>query len=271
MAAETPERLRTTDLVQICHLTKSYRGRRSIFRDSICIQALDDVDLEIRAGSTLALIGESGSGKSTLARCLARLDRPDAGEIWFDGRRISDLQGEPLFHLRREIQMIFQDPVSALNPRFTCGEIIEEPMAIQHTGTRTDRRRRALELMEQVGLAPSLSQRSPMNLSGGQRQRLAIARALALEPKFLILDEAFAGLDLSIKAQMVNLLLDLQAAASLTYLYISHDLELVAHFADEIAVMHHGKIVERSAARQLFLNARHPYTQALVESVPCVM
>jgi peptide/nickel transport system ATP-binding protein/oligopeptide transport system ATP-binding protein len=271
MATETPCHTTATTLVHACQLTKSYRGRRSIFRDGAPIHALDNVELEIRAGSTLALVGESGSGKSTLARCLARLERPDSGEIWFDGRRISDLQGEPLFCLRREIQMIFQDPASALNPGFSCREIIEEPMAIQRIGTRSDRRQRALELMEQVGLPPSLSHKSPMDLSGGQRQRLAIARALALKPRFLILDEAFAGLDLSIKAQLANLLLDQQAAASLTYLYISHDLDLVAHFADEVAVMHQGKIIEKGPAAQMFRNPRHQITRTLVESIPCVM
>ena len=270
MATETRDQRSATILMHACRLKKCYRGRRSIFTDSTPVTALDNVDLDIRAGSTLALIGESGSGKSTLARCLARLERPDSGEIRFAGKRITDLEGRPLFQLRRQIQVIFQDSASALSPRFTAGEIIEEPMAIQRIGAGSERRRRVLELLEQVGLPSSTLHKSPIDLSGGQRKRLAIARALALEPMFLILDEAFAGLDLSIKAQLVNLLLDLQAAASMTYLYISHDLDLVAHFADEVAVMHQGKIVERGAAGQVFRNARHPYTRSLVESVPCV-
>ncbi len=257
-------------LVRVSGLRKCYRGRRPIFSERSHVQALDSVDLEIRPGSTLALVGESGAGKSTLARCLAQLEKPDGGEIWFDGRNISNAHGKRQLQLRREIQMIFQDPSSALNPRFSSLEIIEEPMVIQRIGTGTDRRRRSLTLMEQVGLPSSLCDQSPANLSGGQRQRLAIARALVLEPRFLILDEAFAGLDLSIKAQLVNLLLDLQAAASLTYLYISHDLELAAQFADDVAVMHQGKIVERAAARELHRHAVHPCTRALLESAPCI-
>jgi ABC-type glutathione transport system ATPase component len=257
-------------LVHVRGLAKFYPGRRTIFHTGSPVRALEGIDMEIKAGSTLALVGASGSGKSTLARCLACLEKPDSGEIWFDGRRISNLRAEPLFRLRREIQMVFQDPASALNPRFTSREIIEEPMVVQAIGTGTDRRRRALELMEKVGLPLSLGDKSPMDLSGGQRQRLAIARALALAPRFLILDEAFAGLDLSIRAHLVNLLLDLQAAASLTYLYISHDIDMVAHIADEVAVMHQGKIVEAAPAGQLFRNPRHPYTRTLLESVPCV-
>jgi len=270
MATETPVNPGSLALVHVRGLAKSYGGRRSFFRNSAPVRALEEIDLEIKAGSTLALVGASGSGKSTLARCLACLERPDSGEIWFDGRRLSHLGAESLFRLRREIQMVFQDPASAFNPRFTSREIIEEPMVVQGIGTPSDRRRRVLELMEKVGLPRSLGDKSPMDLSGGQRQRLAIARALALEPRFLILDEAFAGLDLSIKAQLVNLLLDLQTAASLTYLYISHDIDVVAYIADDVAVMHQGKIVEAAPAGQLFRNPRHPYTRTLLESVPCV-
>lgn len=271
MATESPDNLKSTALVRACGLTKCYQGRRSSFRGRVPIRALDGIDLEISAGSTLALIGESGSGKSTLARCLARLETPDSGEIWFDGRRISDLKSRSLFRLRRDVQMVFQDPASALNPRFSSREIVEEPMVIQGMGTRNEHHRRARDLMEQVGLPFSLSQKTPMDLSGGQRQRLAIARALALAPRFLILDEAFAGLDLSIKAQLVNLLLDLQASASMTYLYISHDLDMVAHFADAVAVMHQGRIVEAAPTGELFRNARHPRTRTLMESIPCIM
>jgi len=271
MATETPDSSKKAPLVHVHGLTKFYRSRRSIFSRSISTKALDTVDLDIQAGSTLALIGESGSGKSTLARCLARLEKPDSGGIQFDGREISALQGAALFRFRREVQIVFQDPASALNPRFSCQEIIEEPMAIQHIGGRGERRGRSLELMKQVGLPASSCGKLPMDLSAGQRQRLAIARALALGPRLLILDEAFSGLDLSLKAQLVNLLIDLQKAAFITYLYISHDLDLVAHFADEVAVMHRGAIVEKAAAAHLFQNARHPYTCALLESIPCVM
>ncbi len=268
---ERPDSLNSENLVRIHGLKKCYWMRRSIFGKGVPIQALDDIELEIRAGSTLALVGESGSGKSTLARCLARLEKPDSGEIWFDGSETSAFRGESLFRFRRDVQVIFQDPSSALNPRFSSRQIIEEPMTIQRICPRNERRWRSIDLMRQVGLPPSVYDRSPMDLSAGQRQRLAIARALALTPRLLILDEAFSGLDLSIKAQLVNLLLDLQKAASLTYLYIAHDLDLVAHFADEIAIMHRGRIIESGATPHLFREAGHPYTRALLESFSCAM
>ncbi len=248
-------------------LKKSY-ARRSIARRNTPVHALLGVDLDVRVGSTLALVGESGSGKSTLARCLALLERPDSGEVWFDGRNVTALKGRPLFRLRREIQLILQDPVHALNPRFSVEEIVEEPLIIQRVAGRKERRERVGHLLEQAGLPASLRARFPGELSGGQRQRLAIARALALEPRLLILDEALAGLDLSVQAQIVNLLLDLQADHSLTYVYISHDLSLVAHLADEVAVMNNGEIVERAATSDLFGNARHANTRALLEAIP---
>lgn len=216
----------------------------------------------------LALVGESGSGKSTLARCLARLERPDSGEIWFEEGRITNLSGKALTDLRRKIQLVFQDPASALNPRFSSAEIVAEPLAVQGIGGRKERFRRSGELMEQVGLPASQQGKWPLELSGGQRQRLAIARALALEPKFLILDEAFSGLDLSVQAQLINLLLDLQAARALTILFITHDLGLAAYVADEIAVMHQARIIETAPAADFFSSARHPQSRRLLESVP---
>ena len=258
------------NLVRARGLRKSYLRRCGFLRRRTPVQALDGVDLDIRLNTTLALVGESGSGKSTLARCLARLERLDAGTIWFAGREITALEGEPLSRLRRDIQLVFQDPASALNPRFSALEIVEEPLVVQGIGNGIGRRRIARELMKSVGLTQSLFSRFPLELSGGQRQRLAIARALALEPKLLILDEAFSALDLSIQAQLVNLLLDLKSSRVLTYLFISHDLGFAAQIADEVAVMHQGRIVDKAAAGDLLRTARHPHTLALLEAVPAM-
>jgi ABC-type oligopeptide transport system ATPase subunit len=229
------------------------------------VRALNHVGLAIPAGSTLALVGQSGSGKSTLARCVARLEDPTSGEIWFEGHDIARSNPRAL---RGRIQLIFQDPATSLNPRFSATNIVAEPLVIQGWGTRRERRERALDLMRQVGLAPEWGRRLPLEFSGGQRQRLAIARALALEPKLLILDEALSGLDLSTQAQIVNLLLDLQRGNGLAYLYISHDLVMAAHLADEIAVIYQGAIVERASPAELFDNPRHAHTRALLASIP---
>ena len=253
-----------TPLLRVRGLRKSYDQRNG------GVQALDGVGFDICAGTTLGLVGQSGCGKSTLARCLVRLERIDSGEIWFDGQEIANLRGKPLRSLRRQIQMVFQDPVSALNQRFSVAEIVEEPLAVQGIGTGVERRARVRALIEQMGLPRSCLGKRPLELSGGQRQRLAIARALALEPRFLVLDEALASLDLSVQAQLVNLLLDLQASRSLTYLFISHDLGLVAKLADEIAVMERGRIVEHATAADLFRAPRQAGTRALVGSVPII-
>lgn len=208
------------------------------------VDALRGVDLNIKAGSTVALIGASGSGKSTLARCLACLEEPDSGEIWFAGKNLARLTQRELVPFRRQIQLIFQEPDASLNPRFPSVEIVSEPLLISRLGTNRERYEQALELMELVGLGAHLGSRLPFELSGGQRRRLAIARALALQPKILILDEALTGLDLSTRAQISNLLLELQEVCSLTYLCISHDFGLVSHFADEVVLMDKGRIVE---------------------------
>ncbi len=255
--------------IMVAHdLKKSYVRHRRLGGAPVRINALDGVSLEIRRGSTLALVGESGAGKSTLARILARLEDPDSGRILFEGKEISRLKGKRLNPFRRRIQMVFQDPAAALNPRFSAGEIVEEPLEVQGIGSRKDRRLRALALMEQVELPAVWASRHPDEMSAGQKQRLAIARGLALEPVFLILDEALRNLDLSIQAQLANLLLDLQASRSLTYLYISHDLGLVSRFADDVAVMYQGKIVEKAPSSDLFVHPRHPYTQALLRAMP---
>ncbi len=269
MAAEKPtQTAKAAALVHIHGLSKHYVQRRWFSRDKFLVQAIDNVELTIPSGSTLALVGESGSGKSTLARCLARLEEPSSGEIWFDGRNLLALSAGELLPVRQQIQLIFQDPTAALNPRLSAAEVIAEPLVILGRGTKKERRQGALELMEQVGLAPQWADRLPLELSGGQRQRLAIARALVLQPKFLILDEALSGLDLSIQAQIVNLLLELQASHSLTYLYISHDLSLIGHLANEVVVMHQGKIVERARTSELFGNPQHPHTRALLAASP---
>ena len=231
-------------LLHAMGLTKRYaRGSRfSRYRSQR--EVLCNIDLTIRAGSTVALIGPSGSGKSTLARCLACLEEPDSGEIWFAGKNLAGLSGRELAPFRRQIQLIFQEPGLSLNPRFTAAEIVSEPFLISGVGTKQERRERALDLMELVGLPTHLGGSSPFALSGGQRRRLAIARALALEPRLLILDEALTGLDLSTRAQISNLLLSLQEVFSIGYLCISHDFGLVTHLADDVAVMHEGRIVE---------------------------
>ena len=252
-------------LLRVCGLTKSYTRSR-VWRKHVDIDAVRGVNFEIPAGKTLALVGSSGSGKSTVARCVARLEKPDAGEIWVGGTDIARLRHRELLPFRAEIQMIFQDSITSMNSRFSAAQIIEEPMLIQQQGSKTERRSRVEELMSEVGVSPDSAERSVMEFSGGQRQRLAIARALALQPKLLILDEALSGLDLSTEAQIVNLLLDLQAAHSLTYLFISHDLALVARLADTIAVISAGKIVEQGATAQVISSPSHPETIALLAS-----
>jgi ABC-type glutathione transport system ATPase component len=226
--------------------------------------AVDGISFEIATGKTLAMVGSSGSGKSTVARCVTRLERPDTGEICVAGADIARLGHRELLPFRTQIQMIFQDPVTSMNPRMSAAEIIAEPLFIQRRGSSEERRSRAAELMNEVGLSANWMDRRITEFSGGQRQRLAIARALALRPKLLVLDEALSGLDLSIQAQIANLLLDLQAAHGLTYLLISHDLALVARMADSIAVMSAGKIVEQGPTRQITADPAHSETKALL-------
>ncbi len=255
-------------LVRIEHLSKSYVQRRPLTRSEFTLQALDDVNLTIRRGVTLAIVGDSGSGKSTLARCLALLEPPSGGEIWFEGKNLLALERSELSVARRDFQLIFQDTASALNPRLTAVEIVAEPLRIQRAGTKEWRRERALELMNQVRLPAHLEGKRPLEMSGGQRQRLAIARALALEPKLLILDEALSSLDLANQEMILKLLADLQAAHSLTYVHISHDLRQMSRFADEVAVMNDRTIVEHKSAAELFAHPENPYTQELLIALP---
>ncbi|TMQ13119.1 MAG: ABC transporter ATP-binding protein [Deltaproteobacteria bacterium] len=259
MAVEPP-------LVRIRGLTKRY-GRRGARGGTAEVEALAGVDLAIARGAIVALVGLSGSGKSTLARCLARLEEPSGGEISFEGADLLALRGRALRGVREKIQLVFQDAAAALDPRLRAAEIVSEPLEVLGRGGRVERRRRALELMESVGLPAAWGDRRPLDLSGGQRQRLAIARALAVQPRLLILDEAFTGLDASIQAQIAGLLVELRARHGLTYLCISHDLALVSVLADEVAILFEGRIVEEGPAARIFADARHPHTRALVGAV----
>ncbi|MFY9560450.1 MAG: dipeptide/oligopeptide/nickel ABC transporter ATP-binding protein [Terriglobales bacterium] len=253
-------------VLRVSGLSKSYRRKGVGWQRSDVVVAASKVECEIFAGQTLALVGSSGSGKSTVARCVTRLEKPDAGQIWLEGTDIAQLDSRELRSLRPKVQMVFQDAATSMNPRFTAADVIEEPLRIQRQDDKSARRTRAKELLQEVGLSPQWANRSALDFSGGQRQRLAIARALALKPQLLVLDEALSGLDLSIEAQIVNLLLDLQAAHALAYLLISHDLALVARLADMIAVMANGRIVEQGPALQVMVNASHAETRALVAS-----
>jgi ABC-type glutathione transport system ATPase component len=266
MGTEATARAPKTALTRATALCKRY-AQGGISGKRFTIDALSDVDLDLAPGCLTALVGGSGSGKSTLAKCLAMMETPDAGEIWFEGKTVWPGRSQDLARLRPKIQMVLQDSAGALNPRFSAAEVIAEPLEIQNLETGARLRARACELMAEVGLSPDWANRRPREFSGGQRQRLAIARALALKPTFLILDESLSGLDLSTQAQILNLLLDLQAAHSLTYLMISHDLTLVGQFADSIAVMHHGKIVERGSRQQVLGNPQHEHTRELVGAV----
>jgi ABC-type glutathione transport system ATPase component len=249
-------------LLEVQDLCKTYAQGRW-WKRQFCVRALIDVDLVLKTGSTLALVGESGSGKTTLAMCLVGLERPDAGDIRFEGKSLLQFDRKERISAGRDIQLIFQDSAGALNPRMSAAEIIEEPLLIHGQWGSKQRAEWILETMEQVGFRPIWKDRRPSELSGGQRQRLAIARALVLKPKLLVLDEALAGLDLSIQGQITNLLLDLQTAQGLSYLYISHNLELVARIADDVAVIHEGRVVEQAKPSEIGKHTQSPRLQAL--------
>ena len=255
-------------LLQVDGLVKHFPVRRGLFgRVAGAVRAVDGVSLQIAAGETLGVVGESGCGKSTLGRLVLRLIEPSAGSVRFDGSELATLSAAALRTRRRAMQIIFQDPYSSLNPRMTVGQTLAEPLMLH--GLHADRHReRVAELLHTVGLAPEHAQRYPHEFSGGQRQRIGIARALAVEPKLIVCDEAVSALDVSVQAQVVNLLQDLQRRFGLAYLFIAHDLAVVKHIAARVAVMYLGRIVEIGAKDALFAAPRHPYTQALLAAIP---
>ena len=257
-------------LLEVRNLRKYYPVTKGfIFQRQVgAVKAVDDVSFFIRKGETLGLVGESGCGKTTTGRVILRLQEPTHGEALFEGRDIFKLGKEELRRLRRDMQIIFQDPYSSLNPRMTVGDIIGEPLEIHKLARGKEKVRRVQELLEVVGLSPYHANRYPHEFSGGQRQRIGIARALAVNPKLIIADEPVSALDVSIQAQVLNLLEELQKEFGLTYLFIAHDLSVVKHISDRIAVMYLGRIVELAAADELFSNPQHPYTEALLSAVP---
>ncbi len=274
----TTERVRSTqgsateqeDLVQIKNLRVYFPITEGVFRRRVGdVKAVDDISLTIRRGETLAVVGESGSGKTTLGRAILRLSKPTSGEIWFDGVDILRIKRRQLMPYRRRVQVIFQDPYSSLNPRMTAGSFVGEPLVVHRlTATKAEYQARVAELFRSVGLDPAMTGRYPHEFSGGQRQRIGVARALAMQPEFIVADEPVSALDVSIQAQILNLLEDLQEQFGLTYLVIAHDLSVVRHIASRVVVMYLGKVMEVADNVQLFDDPLHPYTQALMSAVP---
>jgi peptide/nickel transport system ATP-binding protein/oligopeptide transport system ATP-binding protein len=258
-----------TAVLEVDDLVKHFVAKRSAFGKPLAtVKAVDGVSFALKAGETLAVVGESGCGKSTVGRLVMRLIEPTAGRILIDGQDVSGLSDRAFRPYRRNIQLIFQDPFASLNPRMTVGEILSEPLMLHNVVPASERRERVAELLRLVGLQPHQAVRYPHEFSGGQRQRIVIARALAVEPKIIVCDEAVSALDVSIRAQILNLLKDLQARLGLAYIFISHDLGVVKHIADRVAVMYLGRIVETGPAEQVFADPRHPYTRALLSAIP---
>jgi oligopeptide transport system ATP-binding protein len=255
-------------LLEVRRLVKHFVRKQGLFKAPSVVRAVDDVSFTIEEGEMFGLVGESGSGKSTTGRCILRLIEPTSGDVLFRGERVLAFSKSRMRLARRDMQIIFQDPYSSLNPRMRVGEIVEEPLVIHRLGSKDERRARVAELFELVGLQPDHQRRYPHEFSGGQRQRIGIARALALNPALVIADEAVSALDVSIQAQVVNLLLDLQQRLKLTFLFIAHDLRLVEHICSRVAVMYLGRIVEMGETRALFAQPTHPYTRALLSAIP---
>jgi oligopeptide transport system ATP-binding protein len=243
-----------------------YRG--ILQRHVADVKAVDGINFEVYKGETLGLVGESGCGKSTTGRAILQLYRPTAGQVVFQGKNLPDMKGNDLRQMRRQMQMIFQDPYASLNPRMTVGSIIAEPLEVHNIGDRATRLDTVRKLLMEVGLNPYFINRYPHEFSGGQRQRIGVARALAVNPSFIVCDEPISALDVSIQAQIINLLEDLQDKLGLTYLFIAHDLSVVRHISDRIAVMYLGKVMELAGREELYRNPMHPYTQALLSAVP---
>jgi ABC-type oligopeptide transport system ATPase subunit len=255
-------------LVEVSHLVKRFVRGGGLLRKGTSVAAIDDVSFEIDAGETFGLVGESGSGKTTTGRCILRLIEPTSGAVRFRGEDVLAFSRGRLREARRDMQIVFQDPYSSLNPRMRARQIVEEPLIIHKLGDRTARRARVAELFRLVGLDTAHLERYPHQFSGGQRQRIGLARALALNPSFLVLDEPVSALDVSVQAQVVNLLIDLQQQLQLTYLFIAHDLRLVEHICGRVAVMYLGKVVEIGPTAALFASPQHPYTRALLSAIP---
>ena len=255
-------------LVEVRNLVKHFSRGGGLFREKTIVRAVDNVSFSIDEGETFAIVGESGSGKSTTGRCMLRLIEPTSGEVLFRGENVLGFSSARLRAARRDMQMVFQDPYSSLNPRMRASTIVEEPLVIHNIGSRAGRRDRVAELFTLVGLDPTHLDRYPHEFSGGQRQRIGLARALALNPSFIIADEPVSALDVSIQAQVIKLLRDLQQQLKLTYLFIAHDLRLVRHISSRVAVMYLGKIVEMGRTEEIFVNPQHAYTRALLSAVP---
>ncbi len=256
-------------LIEVEHLTKFFPVRRGVLqRVHAWVQAVDDVSFHIFQGETLGLVGESGCGKTTVGRTMLRLLEPTSGRVTFDGVEIFRLKGGELKAMRRNMQIIFQDPYSSLDPRMPVGESVAEGLRIHHVGTPVERRRKVQDMLRKVGLEEYHARRYPHEFSGGQRQRIGIARALALQPRFIVADEPVSALDVSIQSQVLNILKDLQTEFNLTYLFIAHNMSVVEHISDRVAVMYLGKVVELASRQALFSDPLHPYTQALMSAIP---
>ena len=257
-------------LVRVQNLTKHFPITRGlIFQKQVgAVQAVDGLNFDIYQGETFGMVGESGCGKSTTGRAILQLHKPTAGKVFYEDTELTTATPQTMQHMRRNMQIIFQDPYASLNPRMTVGNIIAEPLDVHNIGTAEERRERVQDLLRLVGLNPYFVNRYPHEFSGGQRQRIGVARALALEPKFIVCDEPISALDVSIQAQVVNLLEKLQEELGLTYLFIAHDLSMVRHISDRVSVMYLGKMVELATRDELYGNPLHPYTQALLSAVP---